>query len=213
MCSSDLDGFGSVDSGRLVTLAGLAAQKGRVGDGVDIMEDIHRWATASGRAMALPKQIGLATGGISDAIAGPVSWVFLTALSGANFDARLQRLTLSPRIPEGWDRLEMPVFTPAFRGWLSYEAPSYESAHRISFRLDEIRDGRSLELKQIATRVPSALWDQNPMLFLEGAPRGGGVSRRSLGLLTLVLDEPLRLARRGPGALLQPGLRADRGSV
>ncbi len=182
-----------LDTGRLSTLASVAAQKGRAGDGFEIMSELHRHVTESGQAMAMPAQVGSVSGGVSNDIGGPVSWVFLNALTGASFNTKLERFTLSPRVPTESDRLEVPVFLPSFRGWLSYQAPSFESAHRITFRLNALREGRSLEIKQIATRVPPAFRDRNPVLFLEGSSGGGGVSRRSLGLLTLVLDDPLRL--------------------
>ncbi|MFH1743869.1 MAG: GH116 family glycosyl hydrolase, partial [bacterium] len=194
------------DTRSMVCLAGLAAYEGRSADGLSLLYDLHRRATASGAGLTLPASVGSATGTL-DELAGPASWAFLIALEGLHYNARLQRLTLSPHFPENWENVHVPVFAPTFSGWMDYRPSTSENSRRITFQLEQIADGRSLEISQVATEVPPAFREQSPVLLLEGFPSDVGVQQTSLELLALVLDKPLKLR---PGDSFTLVLATDR---
>ncbi|HQQ00249.1 MAG TPA: GH116 family glycosyl-hydrolase [bacterium] len=180
------------DNRILTALAALAVYEERASEGLQILEAMNRRAISAGYGMSLPVRFQSSTD-TNEALAGPVSWSMLTALEGLFYDARLQRLILSPHLPAHWEEIHAPVYCPTFQGWVDYQAASLEAARRITFRLDRTADGRALELAQVGTEVPPSFRNQNPLLFLEGQPHDAGIQQTSLDNLVYVLQKPMKI--------------------
>jgi uncharacterized protein (DUF608 family) len=191
-------------------LAALAIARGRVDEGLEVLEVVDRTLRErGGDAWGSPDEFDALTG---DPLSGRGSsgrsstWFSLYALAGFSLDAAEETLQLAPNFPRGSTRVVVPLFTPNFVAVLDAESPAGTPVREIRFEVRRRLRGAPLRLSRVLAMPPPTVPRPGGRVSvsLDGRPVPATVKVEGDGLVAelvepIVLDEGRTLAIRVGG--------------